>query len=26
VIIKKEGKKRTLFLYQSTIPLKVEEN
>jgi predicted HAD superfamily phosphohydrolase len=26
VILKKEGKKRTLFLYQSTIPLKVEEN
>lgn len=26
VILKKEGKKRTLFLHQSAIPLKVEEN
>jgi hypothetical protein len=26
VILKKEGKKRALFLHQSAIPLKVEEN
>jgi hypothetical protein len=26
VILGKEGKKRTLFLHQSSIPLKVEEN
>ena len=26
VILKKEGKKRALFLHQSSIPLKVEEN